>query len=110
MSRAPAKPLTAEQVKQQFQARGETLTDWADRHGYDRNYVYRVLNGQNKALYGRGHEIAVKLGMKPDPATLDRSAACGFHEPNHPHHRLPARCPGRLATPVYANSETGTLA
>lgn len=75
MSRAPAKPLTAEQVKQQFQSRGETLTDWADRHGYDRNYVYRVLNGQNKALYGRGHEIAVKLGMKlPQPATSSVAA------------------------------------
>jgi gp16 family phage-associated protein len=56
--------MSAEQVKQNFQQRGITFTQWAKENGYTRNEVYRVLNGQAKALYGRGHEIAVKLGMK----------------------------------------------
>lgn len=54
-----------ERVKKQFQQRGETFTDWAEEHGYPRHEVYRVLNGQAKAKYGRAHDIAVALGLKP---------------------------------------------
>jgi len=61
------KALTAEQVKERFRQRGKTFTAWAEENGYTRNEVYRVLNGQAKANYGKAHEIAVKLGMKlPD--------------------------------------------
>ncbi len=56
--------MTAEQVKAKFKREGITVTKWAANNGYTRHYVYLVLNGQVKALYGRGHEIAVKLGMK----------------------------------------------
>lgn len=56
--------LTPEQVRQRFRARGETLTQWAAAHGYDRAAVYRVMGGQDKARYGRAHEIAVALGLK----------------------------------------------
>lgn len=58
------KALTPDQVKQQFRARGLTLTQWAADHGYAREAVYRVLNGKDKAHFGRAHEIAVALGMK----------------------------------------------
>lgn len=56
--------MTADQIKKQFRQRGETITGWAERHGYKRTAVYRVLNGQEKGFYGQAHEIAVKLGMK----------------------------------------------
>lgn len=56
--------MTAEKIKEQFRQRGETVTEWASKNGYTRNEVYRVLNGQAKAYYGRAHEIAVKLGLK----------------------------------------------
>ncbi len=56
--------MTAEQIKQQFRSRGETITEWARRNGYRRTAVYRVLNGQEKGHYGQAHEIAMKLGMK----------------------------------------------
>ena len=59
------KALTPDQVKQQFQQQGKTFTDWASENGYKRGEVYRVLNGQAKAHYGKAHEIAVKLGIKP---------------------------------------------
>ena len=64
MSR-PTKVYTPEQVKQRLQMQGITTTQWAAAHGYTRNEVYRVLNGQHKAKYGKAHDIAVKLGMKP---------------------------------------------
>lgn len=56
--------MTADKVKAQLRAQGKTITEWAAEHDYPRWAVYRVLNGQEKAHYGRAHEIAVKLGMK----------------------------------------------
>ncbi|HHU1705518.1 DNA-binding protein [Escherichia coli] len=56
--------MTAAQVKALFRQRGITFTRWAEENGYNRNEVYRVLNGQTKARYGKSHEIAVKLGLK----------------------------------------------
>lgn len=65
MSR-PEKVYTPEQVKQRLRMQGLTTTEWARARGYTRNEVYRVLNGQSKAHYGKAHDIAVALGMKPD--------------------------------------------
>lgn len=59
---------TAEQVKQEISACGDTVHAWSARNGFDSSEVYRVLNGQNKATKGNGHAIAVALGMKPKPA------------------------------------------
>lgn len=56
--------MTADQVKAKFKREGKTFTQWAREHGYKRHTVYLVLNGQMKGLYGKGHEIAVALGMK----------------------------------------------
>lgn len=56
--------MTADQVKTHFRQRGITFTQWAEKNGYSRYEVYRVLNGQTKARYGKSHEIAVKLGLK----------------------------------------------
>ncbi|PTS85507.1 DNA-binding protein [Pseudomonas sp. HMWF032] len=65
------KALTATQVKERFRQRGKTITAWAVENGYTRNEVYRVLNGQAKANYGKAHDIAVALGLKvPDAEQL----------------------------------------
>lgn len=56
--------LTAKQVKEKFQAEGITFSKWAKEHGYRANQVYRVVNGQSKAKYGKDYEVAVKLGLK----------------------------------------------
>lgn len=66
--------MTPEKIKQSHRSRGITFTQWAKDNGYTRNEVYRVLNGQAKAYYGRAHEIAVKLGMKPNPDTPTQEA------------------------------------
>lgn len=57
-------PLTPEQLKRKFRAAGITFAGWARDHGYDPNYVSRVVNGQAKAHFGKAHEIAVALGLK----------------------------------------------
>ena len=56
--------MSPAQVKARFRQQGKTITEWANENGYTRNAVYRVLNGFDKANYGRAHEIAVKLGIK----------------------------------------------
>ncbi|WP_282265985.1 DNA-binding protein [Stenotrophomonas sp. PS02298] len=78
MSR-PAKVISSEQVKQRLRSQGVTITAWAEAHGYTRNEVYRVLNGQHKGHFGKAHDIAVALGMKAandQPTT--RSASCNL--------------------------------
>ncbi len=62
--------MTSDQVKSRLRRQGVTITKWAADHGYPRVAVYRVLNGIDKAHFGRAHEIAVKLGMKPAPEQL----------------------------------------
>lgn len=68
---ATPKVLTPEQVKQRFRQKGVTITAWAAERGFKRSAVYRVLNGFDKANYGKAHEIAVALGLKvADPESL----------------------------------------
>ena len=57
--------MTPDQVKKSFRLRGQTFSDWARNNGYPPNKVLRVLNGFDKGHYGKAHEIAVKLGLKP---------------------------------------------
>lgn len=57
--------MTPKQIKDRLRQQGKTITQWAEEHGYSREHVYRVLNGVDKAHYGRAHEIAVAIGLKP---------------------------------------------
>jgi gp16 family phage-associated protein len=59
------KPMTPEEIKAQFKKSGTTVLAWAKERGYDPTTVYMLLNGQLKGCYGRSHEIAVELGLKP---------------------------------------------
>lgn len=59
--------MTPQQVKEQFRARGETAAQWADSNGFPRDVVYRVLNSRSACWRGKPHQVAVALGIKPDP-------------------------------------------
>lgn len=59
--------MTPEQVKAKFLREGITFSEWSKQNGFSRHAVYLVLNGQCKAKYGKGHEIAIKLGIKASP-------------------------------------------
>lgn len=62
---------TPEQVKADFHAKGITFADLAREQGWRVQDVYKVLNGQVKSRYGKVHEIAVYLGLKPNPEHMD---------------------------------------
>lgn len=53
-----------EQIKKEFQEQGKTIKDFAHEKGFPVIQVYRVMGGTIKATRGRGHEIAVALGLK----------------------------------------------
>jgi len=65
-----AKLRTAEEIKELFRARGETVSEWARAHNYSVHEVYRVLNGVHKGHRGKAHQIAVDLGLKAAPEML----------------------------------------
>lgn len=65
------KALSSEEVKEQLREQGKTLKQFAIDHGFEPNDVYRVIGGSRKALYGKGHQIAVALGMKLKPASAN---------------------------------------
>ena len=67
--------MTPDQIKAKFRREGRTFTQLATERGWPRNAVYRVLNGQDKANYGRAHEIAVALGLKDGAAAEAEQAA-----------------------------------
>ncbi|MDC8012259.1 DNA-binding protein [Tahibacter soli] len=67
--------LTPAQIKQRLRTQGITITQWAQDRGYARRDVYRVLNGQLKANFGRAHQIAVDLGLKQSDASSKGSTA-----------------------------------
>lgn len=69
-----------ERVCAEFVERGESVAAWARARGYEPPQVYALLAGRNKGRFGRGHDIAVALGLKPGKqdnvllASADKSA------------------------------------
>lgn len=59
--------MTTDRIKKKFRDEGITVTSWAEKNGFRRHAVYQVLNGFTKASYGNSHDIAVALGLKPNP-------------------------------------------
>lgn len=55
---------TPAQAKNDLLFRGETITGWARKNGFNTESVKKVLSGRSKCLYGEAHKIAVKLGIK----------------------------------------------
>ena len=55
----------AAEIKKNLHDQGITIHQWAEKHGYPVTEVYKVLSGERKGLYGRAHDIAVAIGLKP---------------------------------------------
>lgn len=65
--------MTAQSFKSRLRSQGKTIRQWAKENGFPPESVYRVLNGVDKANFGRAHDIAVAAGIKSVEA--DRLAA-----------------------------------
>ena len=55
---------TAQQVREEFELHGASISQWAIRNGYSPALVYRVLNNEQLPIRGKSHDIAVVLGLK----------------------------------------------
>lgn len=63
---------SAREARLWFYEVGISMTDWAREHGFPRQAVYAVLSGRSRCARGRGHQIAVALGMKRSTEALRR--------------------------------------
>ena len=57
---------TVEQVRADFDFRGESISGWARKHKFNPTLVYDIVNGnpRRKCRRGQAHRIAVLLGLK----------------------------------------------
>jgi gp16 family phage-associated protein len=62
-------PENRVKVRGSFDARGESITQWALKRGFNPGMVSHVLNGRMKCDRGQAHRIAIELGLKPVPST-----------------------------------------
>lgn len=58
--------MTVNRFKAWLHSQGKTIRQWAEENGFPPSAVYRVLNGVDKANFGRAHEIAIRAGIKSD--------------------------------------------
>ncbi|RJF63356.1 DNA-binding protein [Rhodopseudomonas palustris] len=62
--------MTPRKIKARFEAEGVSLAEWARARGYNYRTVVAVLNGRLSGKRGVSHKIAVELGLKAEPETL----------------------------------------
>lgn len=55
---------TSQEVRDEFIYKGISMASWAKKNGFDTATVSQVLSGKNLANRGKGHAIAVLLGLK----------------------------------------------
>jgi gp16 family phage-associated protein len=63
-------PVRIDALRSRMTAKGQTVKALAREIDENASHVYKVLSGTRAASSGAGHRIAVKLGLKDDPATL----------------------------------------
>lgn len=63
---APTEAQTPNQFRKQLIDQGLTLKEWAEARDYNPEYCSRVLTGLVKGTRGKGHDIAVAMGIKAD--------------------------------------------
>lgn len=55
------------QAKQWLRRQGKTVRAFCREHGLDEQAAYEVLSGRQTGHFGKAHQAAVALGIKPDP-------------------------------------------
>lgn len=64
-----------EELRRLFEARGDSVTEWARQRGFKRETVYALLRGRSRGRRGEAHRAAVALGLKaPVPEDALRSS------------------------------------
>lgn len=72
---ASTAPQTPNQFRKSLIDQGLTLKEWAEAREYNPEYCSRVLTGLVKGNRGKGHDIAVAMGIKADLSVKPQSTA-----------------------------------
>lgn len=54
---------TNQQIKDDFEKAGVTISDWSLKHNFSRDLVYRILNTNRIPKRGESKRIAIALGL-----------------------------------------------
>lgn len=54
---------TNQQIKDDFEKAGITISDWSLKHNFSRDLVYRILNTNRLPKRGESRRIAIALGL-----------------------------------------------
>lgn len=60
-------PQTPETARAYFLQHGINRSEWARFFGIDQQAISDHLRGRLKGTWGKSHEVAVLLGLKPNP-------------------------------------------
>lgn len=60
---------TRQEVLEEFDQEGQTISGWALAHDFSVSNVYAVLAGKTHGRRGESHRIAVALGLKRGKTT-----------------------------------------
>lgn len=70
---------TPQEVRDEFNRKGISLSQWAKANGFNPNAVSDLLNGRKKGVRGECHQIAVKLGLKHGEVVQSRDIATAIN-------------------------------
>lgn len=73
-------PAKLAQVRAEMLAAGISQSEWARVNGFTRTQVADVLTGRRLCIRGKGHQIAVALGLKQG-----RIVKASHYRPAHVH-------------------------
>ena len=54
---------TNQQIKDNFEKSGITISEWSIKHNFSRDLVYRILNTNRLPKRGESKQIAIALGL-----------------------------------------------
>lgn len=54
---------TNQQIKDDFEKAGISISDWSLEHNFSRDLVYRILNTNRLPKRGESKRIAIELGL-----------------------------------------------
>lgn len=63
-----------ETIKAKFREEGISIKEWSQANGFAYPTVLDVIRGNSKCSRGKGHKIAVALGLKQQRSELSRAS------------------------------------
>lgn len=61
---------TIQQIKDDFERSGTTISEWSIQHNFSRDLVYRILNTNRIPKRGESKRIAIALGLIENEAKI----------------------------------------